>query len=163
MKKIATLVLIGLTLSVTPALSGASGAESGKPAPDKSAAKDARQETGDAAEAIKNYSIEKRDEAAQKAREALDELDARINSLETQIDKDWDKMSKSAREQARKSMKALHRQRIKAAEWYGSLQSSTANAWEHTKKGFSEAYRDLKNAWEKAEREYREKERSQKQ
>ncbi len=130
--------------------------ESEKKDADKTTAKEVREEVGDAAEAIKNYSADKRDEAARKAKEALDALDARINALERQIDRDWEKMDKAAREQARSTLQALHKQRVKVAEWYGGLQNSTASAWEYMKRGFSEAYQSLKQSWEKAEQEYRE-------
>jgi hypothetical protein len=123
---------------------------------DKTTAKEVRQEVTDAAEAIKGYTADQRDEAAKKAKAALAALDARIDALEARIDKNWDKMDKAARAQARSTLQALRRQRVEAAEWYGQLQSGTAEAWEHTKKGFSDAYRSLQQAWEKAERGYQE-------
>lgn len=39
-------------------------------------------------------------------------------------------------------------------EWYGSLKSSSADAWEQTKKVFPDAYKDLNEAWEKSEIEF---------
>jgi phage-related minor tail protein len=113
----------------------------------------------DAAEAIKNYTVDKRDEAARKAKAALDALDVRIHALEARIDRNWEKMDKVSREQARSTLEALQKQRVEVAEWYGGLKNSTADAWEHTKKGFSDAYKSLRNTWEKADREYREDEK----
>lgn len=136
--------------------SHASSHETAKKEPEKTPAKEVRQEVGDAAEAIGHYSADKRDEAAKKAKEGLDALDARIDSLGQRIDRDWDKMDKAARERARKTMNALHEQRVKTAEWYGSLKNSTTKAWSHTKRGFSDAYKSLKQSWEKAEQEYSE-------
>jgi hypothetical protein len=37
---------------------------------------------------------------------------------------------------------------------YGSLKSSSAYAWEHTKQGFSEAYNALYESWEKSQKEF---------
>jgi hypothetical protein len=159
MKKFAFLSLISIVLLGIAPLSQAAWHESEKPESDKTTAKEAGQETTDAAESIKNYTVEKRDEAAKKAKAALDDLDARINALEVQIDKNWDKMDKAAREKARNTMKTLHEQRVKVAEWYGGLQNSTASAWEHTKKGFSDAYKSLKTSWEKAAQEYQKDEK----
>jgi hypothetical protein len=51
-------------------------------------------------------------------------------------------------------MKALRRQRTGVAEWYGSLKTSSSDAWEHIKKGFSDAYESLSEAWEKPEKEF---------
>lgn len=123
---------------------------------DKTTAKEVRQEVADAAEAIKDYSADKRDEATRKTQAALDALDGRIDALEKRIDKNWDKMDQAAREQARNTMNALRKQRVEVAEWYGGLKNSTANTWDHMKSGFTGAYKSLRHAWEKAESEYQE-------
>jgi hypothetical protein len=34
------------------------------------------------------------------------------------------------------------------------LKSSSSNAWVHVKNGFSDAYRELSEAWEQAEQEF---------
>lgn len=120
---------------------------------DKTTAKAVRHEVADAAEAIKQYGADKRDEAAKKAQAALDALDARINAMEARIDRNWDKMDKAAREQARSRLKALREQRVEVAEWYGGLKNSTAEAWDQMKAGFSGAYTSLRRTWEKAETE----------
>ncbi len=120
---------------------------------DKTSAKAVRHEVADAAEAIKQYGADKRDEAAKKAQAALDALDARINALEVRIDRNWDKMDKAAREQARSRLKALREQRVEVAEWYGGLKNSTVEAWDQMKAGFSGTYTSLRRTWEKAETE----------
>ncbi len=154
MKKRTALLLIALALLSTPPLVLASEYDASSHENDKTTAKDVRHDVADTAETIKNYTADKRDEAASKAKAALDALDVRINALEAQIDQNWEKMDKAAREQARSTLDALHQQRVQAAEWYGALKNSTARAWEHMKHGFSDAYRSLRNASEKAEREY---------
>ena len=128
---------------------------------DPATAREIRQESTDAGEAGKNNRDDKRDEAARKAKAALDYLDARIEALEARIDKAWDKMDQAAREQARSTLKALRKQRVETAEWYGGLKNSTAKAWEHMKKGFNDAYGSLRRAWEKAEREYQEEDKKE--
>lgn len=149
MNRHVTLALLTVAL-LCPSVQHATAAQES----DKTTAKDVRREVGDAAGAIKDYSIEKRDEAAKNAKAALDELDVRIKATEAKIDKDWDKMDQAAREQARATLEALRKQRVQVAEWYGALKHSTAGAWKQMKKGFSDSYQSLKNAWEKAEREY---------
>lgn len=151
------LILFGLTASITNPL--AADQQQQKREADKSSAGDIRKELSDAAEAIKNYSIEKRDEAARKAKVALEALDSRINTLENDVNKNWDKMDKAAREKSRQTLKALHEQRVIVAEWYGGLKNSSAAAWEDMKKGFSEAYKALQHAWQEAEHEYENEER----
>jgi hypothetical protein len=118
-----------------------------------------RQKAGDAAESIRNYSVDKRNEAAKKAKAALDVLDSRIDALEMRIYHDWEKMDKAGREQARQTMEALHQKRVEVAEWYGGLKYSTAHSWEHMKHGFVDAYKSLRNKSEDAERDYRDGEK----
>lgn len=121
---------------------------------DKTSIKEVEQETQDLIQSLKAYTADHRDEATQKTKAALDKLDKRIDALEKRIDNNWDKMDKTAREKARASLKTLREQRTQVAEWYGSLKNSTVDAWEHMKKGFSDAYRTLHGIWEKTEKEF---------
>lgn len=121
---------------------------------EKTSIEDVRQESQELIQALKSYSADQRDEAIRKSKSALENLDRRIDALEARIDNNWDKMNKSAREKARNSLKAVRKQRTKVAEWYGSLKSSSADAWLHMKKGFSDAYNTLYDAWEKSEKEF---------
>ena len=120
----------------------------------KTTAKEVKQEARDVIQALKGYTVEQRDEAIKKTKAALDNLDNRIEELETRIDKSWDKMNEAARQEARESLRELRKQRVKVAEWYGSLKSSSADAWEHVKKGFSESFKAIHNAWGKAVEEF---------
>ena len=117
-----------------------------------------KKETQDLLQTIGSYTAGKKDEAVQKAKEALNKLDKRIDALEAKIDKNWDKMNAAARKEARENLKALRMQRNQVAEWYGSMKTSSADAWKHMKKGFSDAYKALADAWEKSEKEYSPKE-----
>lgn len=123
---------------------------------DKATIEDVKQETRDLIRALKGYTADQRDEAIRQTDHALKKLDKRIDALESHIDKNWDQMDKAAREKARASMKALHKQRTELAEWYGSLKNSSVSAWEHMKKGFSDAYQAFIDSWEQAEDEYKE-------
>lgn len=51
-------------------------------------------------------------------------------------------------------MKALRKKRNTLSEWYGSLQHSSASAWDHVKEGFVEGYEALADAFGKAESEF---------
>lgn len=121
---------------------------------DKASIEEVKQATQNMIQALKNYTADRRDDAIQKIKIALDNLDMRIDALETRIDNSWDKMDKAAREKARAGLKALRKKRTKAAEFHGSLKSSSAEAWEHMKKGFSDSYKALYDAWEKSEKEF---------
>jgi len=121
---------------------------------DNTSAAEVKQETEKLLKDLKSYTVEQRDQAVRETRQALAKLDRRIDALESRIDKNWDKMDRATRESARASLKALHRQRTEVAEWYGSMKSSSGEAWGHMKKGFSDAYGSLQNAWEKSEKEF---------
>jgi TolA-binding protein len=117
---------------------------------DKATIAEVKQETTDLLQTIKSYSAAQRDEAVQEIEIAILRVDGRIASLEARIDNQWDEMTQPAREQARARMRTLQQQRIKLAQWYGSLKNSSANAWEDIKSGFSKAYDNVNKAWEKA-------------
>lgn len=92
-------------------------------------------------------------------KEGIDSLDKHIEQLQTQIEDDWDDMDKAAREKSRESLKSMQEQRVKLAEWYGSMKSSSAGAWDHVKEGFSGAYDSLSEAWQKASEEFSKEEK----
>ncbi|MCG6872050.1 MAG: hypothetical protein LJE84_07145 [Gammaproteobacteria bacterium] len=121
---------------------------------DKTTLEDVRQESQELAETLKHYGANQRDQALKTSRDALSALDKRMDKLETRVDSQWDQMDRAAREQARQSLRALREQRLKLAVWYGSLKQSSAGAWAHMNKGFSDAYGALQEAWKKAEQEY---------
>jgi replication fork clamp-binding protein CrfC len=121
---------------------------------DKTATQKIKEEGTDVARTIQNYTVKQRDEAVRKAKEALADLDTRIDRMESRFDKKWNQMDESAREKARATMHSLRKQRTEVAEWYGSLKHSSAAAWKDVKKGFSKSYENLKATFMKAEREY---------
>lgn len=118
--------------------------------PHKTGAKEVKEKTADAIQAIEKFSIDQRDEAVKKAKAALDDLDARIDGMESQLNKKWDRMDQSARTKATAALQKLQKKRNEAAEWYGGLKHGSGEAWEDVKKGFVKSYRDLRGAFEKA-------------
>jgi small-conductance mechanosensitive channel len=120
----------------------------------ETATKDVKEKVAEAAQAIKNYSVDQRDEAVKKAKAALDDLDVRIDSMESQLNKKWDQMDESARKKARATLAALRKQRNEVAEWYGGLKHGSSNAWEDVKKGFLKSYQELRDTFDKAQSEF---------
>ena len=113
-----------------------------------------KKETEDFLRTLKGYSVAQRDEALAQSKAILADLDTHIATLEDEIVANWENMSQSARVEAQASLRALRRQRNAAAVEYGRLQESSGAAWEQMKRGFSKAYTDLHQAWEKAEQEF---------
>lgn len=120
----------------------------------KATIEDVKKETREFLQVLKAYSAAQRDEAIQKTKEVLADLDTHIEALEAEIDANWETMSKAARTEAQTRLKALRKQRNTVAEEYGRLRESSAEGWEQMKTGFAEAYADLHEAWEKTEKEF---------
>jgi TolA-binding protein len=140
-----------ITLLLLPlSFAAATGARAALSPDDRATIQQVNKETADLLKSVESYSATQRDEAIQEIEIAIIRLDNRIESLQTRIDKQWDKMTQPAREQTRKSLRKLQKQRVKLAEWYGTLKGSTADAWDDIKRGFSKAYDNINNAWEKA-------------
>ena len=120
----------------------------------KTTAKDVSRNVDETGRAIKNYTVAQRDEAIGKAKAALDDLDVRIGRMERKLDNEWDRMDQAARKKTRATLNALRRQRNEAAEWYGGLKHSSAEAWEQVKAGFVQSYEVLKESFTKAGKEF---------
>lgn len=108
------------------------------------------QEAADLVEALQDYGAKQRDKAVETTREALANMDQRIDDLQDRLDRNWDRMSKAAREQARQSMRAMQEQRTQVAEWYGGLKAASADAWDEVKQGFGKSMEALAQAWNAA-------------
>jgi hypothetical protein len=121
---------------------------------DETLKEDVKNKVTEAVQAIKKYSVNQRDEAVKKAKAALDDLDIRIDSMESQLDKKWDQMDQSARKKAMATLTMLRKQRNEVAEWYGGLKHGSSNAWEDVKKGFLKSYQELRDAFDKAHGEF---------
>ncbi len=136
---------LGAPLAVSPLAAEISGG--------KTTAKDVSRKAGDTGRAIKDYTVEQRDEAIKRAKAGLDDLDARIRRMERKLDSEWDHMDQAARKKARATLSALRRERNEAAEWYGGLKHSSAESWEQVKAGFVKSYEALKDSFVKARKE----------
>ncbi len=142
-RRLAGVLALGVTLVIAPTAWAADE--------DEPTAGDIRQETRELMQALKAYGADKRDQAVEQTQAALDNIDRRIEALEANMLENWDKMDQAARDKARASLNALRAQRTEVAEWFGGLKNSSASAWGHLKKGFSDAYQAMSQAWEKSE------------
>lgn len=143
-----TPLILALLLAATTTVQAAASPE------DEASIEQVKRETAELLQSIKSYGAAQRDQAMQEIEIAIVRLDERIEELQARIDKEWDGMSQPAREQARATLRALQDQRIRLAEWYGNLKGSSSSAWNEIKRGFSRAYSDINEAWERALREF---------
>jgi hypothetical protein len=134
---------LSLTLSAMPAWSA-----------EETSANDVGKKIDEAGAAIKDYSVEQRDEAVKNAKIALDDLDMKINKLAGEIDSKWDKLDNAARKKAYESMERMRRERNDTAEWMGGLKHSSKEAWNEVKSGFAKSYGTLASSISKAKEEF---------
>ena len=121
---------------------------------DKTTSKDVKMETMEAIQTIKSYSVNQRDKALKQGKDLLDDMDARIDHMQSLVEKKWNEMNQASREKLNESLTALRKKRNELSEWYGGLKHSSANAWDHVKDGFVEGYESLADAFDKAEKEF---------
>ena len=115
--------------------------------------KEMKQEVGQAFKSIENYSAAEKDKALDKTRGALADVDARIDDMENRSAAKWHSMSETARKKEQAALRELKRERIKVAEWYGSMKNSSAETWEDTKKAFLKSTDALSDAFNKTEQQ----------
>jgi hypothetical protein len=145
----ATWILITAVMILISAVSFADQ----KSVDNKATSKDVKQETMEAIEAIKTYSVDKKNKAVKEVKVVLEDLDIRIDRMQSRIEKKWDQMDQASRDKAKETMQALRKKRNELSEWYGGLKHSSADAWDHVKKGFVDGYESLVSAFDKAENE----------
>ena len=100
------------------------------------------------------FTANQRDEAIEKARQALENVDSQVSELEQRIDRNWDTMSEEARQQARENLSRLRERRGELGEWYDDFKSSSAGAWDGMREGFTDAYQRLSDSWVNTRREF---------
>lgn len=107
------------------------------PAPHKTTREDVRKEVREAIDVIKSYSADKRDEAIDKAKTALDDFDARMEKAEQR--------SREKKEQASAKLKE---KRAQVAKRYEELKNATKENWEKTKSRFLKEYQEMEEEYE---------------
>ncbi|MFI5373539.1 MAG: hypothetical protein ACHQ8D_02760 [Candidatus Rokuibacteriota bacterium] len=131
-------LVIGLTLAL---LVG-----SARPGWTQTTGKDVGQKATETGEAIRDYSVEKKDEAVAHAKQLAADLDARIKELEARAAKE----TGEAKAKAQAQLKDLRAKRAEASRKLGELSRASKASWERAKEGFANAYRDLATAYDRA-------------
>ena len=121
------------------------------PAAAQTSAKDVGQKAGETGEAIRDYTIEKKDEAVAQAKKITADLDAKIKQLKAEAARQTGK----AKTRAQTQIKDLEAKRVKASRKANDLGRATRASWDRAKEGFADAYRDLATAYDKAAAEFK--------
>ncbi|HEX6080667.1 MAG TPA: hypothetical protein VF197_13630 [Methylomirabilota bacterium] len=121
------------------------------PAAAQTSAKDVGQKAGETGEAIRDYTIEKKDEAVAQAKKITADLDAKIKELKAEAAR----QTGEAKTKALARIKDLEAKRVKASRKANDLGRATKASWDRAKEGFADAYRDLATAYDKAAAEFK--------
>ena len=113
--------------------------------------KDVGQKASETGEAIRDYTVEKKNEAVAQAKKLTADLDAKIKELEAQASK----QTGEAKAKAEAQLRDLKAKRAAASRKASDLGKATKASWERAKEGFADAYRDLATAYEKAAAEFK--------
>ena len=109
-----------------------------------------KKEVQEAASAIGDYSVEHKDKAVAEAKELMKKLDQSMDDAESSMKENWHSLEDSTKQNYELSKKEFHDQRKELAGWLDKMQNSSADAWEETKKGFADAHDSMSSSWKKA-------------
>jgi hypothetical protein len=116
------------------------------PAHAQTAAKDVGQKMADTGEAIKDYTVDKKNEAVAHAKKLGRDIDVKIKELEAQASK----QTGEAKAKSKEMIKDLKAKRAKVSSKLNELSKATKASWDETKKAFGDAWRDLAVSYDKA-------------
>ena len=116
------------------------------PALAQTTGKDVKQKTGEAAEAIRDYTVERKDQAVAQARKLSGDLEKQIKQLETKASR----ATGEAKTTAQKQLDELKDKREQTRKKLAEMKDASAASWDAAKHGFVDAYRDLRQAYDKA-------------
>ena len=103
-------------------------------------------------DAIKNYSVEKKNEAAAHSKKLVSDFDTKIKDLETQISKDTSAAGADAKRQGKelKELTDLKAARAQAAKKADEMGKASAESWNGARQAFADSYKDLQKAYDTA-------------
>jgi hypothetical protein len=122
-----------------------------RPVRAQTTAKDVSQKASETADAMRSYTLEKKDEAVAQARKLAADLDAKIRDLEAQASQ----QTGEAKAKSQDQLRDLKAKRAEAGRKLDDLTRASKASWERAKEGFANAYRDLAESYEKAAAEFK--------
>ena len=115
------------------------------PAIGQTPATDVSKKTGEAWEALKDYTVEKKKDAVAYGQKLVKETDSKIKQLEDKAAK----ASGDLKGQYDQSIKDLKTKRAQAGRKLDEMGKASGSAWDSAKQGFADAYKDLHQAYDK--------------
>ena len=103
-------------------------------------------QVGETWDQVKAYTVEKKQAAVDYGKNLVRETDAKIKELEAQAAKSTGE-AKAAQE---RNIEELKEKRAEAAAKLDEMGQASGSAWDATKRGFADAYKDLSQTYNKA-------------
>ena len=100
----------------------------------------------DTGEAIKDYTVDKKNEAVAHAKKLGRDIDVKIKELDAHASK----QTGEAKVKSREMIKDLTAKRAKVSAKLSELSKATKASWDDTKKAFGDAWQDLAVSYDKA-------------
>ena len=116
------------------------------PAVAQTGSTDVSQKASDTVEAIKSYSMEKKDEAVAYAKKVGADVDTRIKELKAEAAR----QTGEAKAKSDALIKDLEAKRAQAGRKAREMSHATKASWDKTKDAFAEAYREVAAAYDRA-------------
>jgi peptidoglycan hydrolase CwlO-like protein len=135
-----------LSLLITIIASAGFQANSTAAEPGKVTAEDVKQQTQEAWNAAKDYTLQEKEEYQKRIESQLADLSKKIDELKEKAKIAKDDVAVKLQAQ----IEALKKQQQVADEKLNELRSSTSKAWDQVKTGADKALEDLKKAYEAA-------------
>ena len=110
------------------------------------AGKGVKEKAVETVDAIKDYSVEKKNEALRYGRELSRKADADIKEVEAKTAE----ATGEAKAKSQQQLAELKKKRSAAAKKLGELGKATASSWDTAKQGFVDAFKDLRDSLDKA-------------
>ncbi len=107
---------------------------------------DVAKKSEEAWDTVKAYTVEKKNDAVSFGKKLIKESDDKL----AQLDRKAAKASGEAKTQYQKDIKELKAARARAAAKLREMEKASGAAWDATKNGFAEAYKDLHQSYNKA-------------
>jgi signal transduction protein with GAF and PtsI domain len=104
------------------------------------------QTSSDTTDKMKSYSIEKKNEAVAYGKKMMSDMDVKIKELEAQMSRD----ASAAKADTQRGLNEMKEKRAQTAKKLDELGKASAQSWDATKQGFSDAYKDLQKSYDKA-------------
>ena len=116
------------------------------PAIAQTTAKDVSKATADAWDTVKAYSVEKKNDAVAYGEKLVSDSDREIKKLEAKASK----ATGDTKAEYDKEIKNLKAKRAATAKKLDEMGKASGSAWDTAKNGFADAYKDLRDSFDKA-------------